>query len=68
MGSVEERAENRGCIGVMNVGAGLEDKAMHLLPCGTNYTGPAAVDDYFKIKAAGQLGLRSLFSTQWFRT
>ncbi|KAG0587775.1 hypothetical protein KC19_2G190400 [Ceratodon purpureus] len=56
MGSVEgekERAEKQGCIGVMNVGAGLEDKTMHMLPCGTNYTGPAAVDDYFKIRAAG---------------
>lgn len=51
MGSVE--GERQGCIGAMNVGAGLEEKTMHLLPCGTNYTGPAAVDDYFKIKAAG---------------
>jgi hypothetical protein len=52
----------------MNVGAGLEEKTMHLLPCGTNYTGPAAVDDYFKIKAAGETGFQSLLSTPCFPT
>ena len=56
MGSVpdeRERAEKQGCIGVLKLGADLEEKTMHLLPFGTNYTGPAAVDDYFKIRAAG---------------
>jgi hypothetical protein len=66
MGSVE--GERQGCIGAMNVGAGLEEKTMHLLPCGTNYTGPAAVDDYFKIKAAGETGFQSLLSTPCFPT
>jgi len=60
MGSIQgerEGAEGQGCFGVMNVKAGLQDKTMHMLPCGTNYTGPAPVQDYFKIRAAGQLGL-----------
>lgn len=57
MGSIQgekEGAERQGYFAVMKVEAGLQDKTMHLLPCGTNYSGGAAVEDYFKIKAAGQ--------------
>lgn len=56
MGSIQgekEGAERQGYFAVMKVEAGLQDKTMHLLPCGTNYSGGAAVEDYFKIKAAG---------------
>ncbi|XP_024359456.1 uncharacterized protein [Physcomitrium patens] len=56
MGSLKnenDQREREGCFGVMSVESGLEGKRIHLLPCGTNYTGPAPVEDYFKIKAAG---------------
>ena len=37
----------------MNMLADLEEKEMHLLPFGTDYTGRAAVDNYFKIRTTG---------------
>lgn len=35
------------------MGTDLQSKTMHLLPCGTNYSGPAPVQHYFKIKECG---------------
>lgn len=65
----EDEDRQPGCFGVMRIQPGLQNKTMHLLPFGTNYTGPAPVADYFKHKAAGNLNpftyllLHLLFST-----
>jgi len=49
----EDEDRQPGCFGLMRIPPGLQNKTMHLLPFGTNYTGPAPVADYFKHKAAG---------------
>lgn len=59
----EDEDRQPGCFGVMRIPPGLQNKTMHLLPFGTNYTGPAPVADYFKHKAAGNLNPFTYFSS-----